>query len=352
MKTRRYIFFGLLCLMLCNSCKETPEVSELASPQIITVQGAIPADSLGMTLIHEHVFLDWTGADSIDAGLWKEEEAFELIMPFLREMKEAGVQSFLDCTPNYLGRNPLLLQKLAKKSGLQILTNTGYYGAIQQKYVPASAFKESADEIAERWIKEFREGIGGTGIKPGFIKIGLDAKDTLDEVERKIVQAAARTHLATGLTIVAHSGSESTAELELEILAQEGVAPEAFVWTHAQNGTKEGHVKWAKEGAWVSLDGLGWVDIDTENNDSSAVLRYVDFLENLKQHQLLGKTLISHDAGWYTVGAEQQDYKPYTPIFTLLIPLLKNRGFTQDDFDTILIHNPKEAYKISIRALP
>ena len=321
---------------------------------VLTVRGSIPGDSLGMTLIHEHVFLDWTGAESIRPQEWEEEAAFEIILPYLLEVKKYGVRSILECTPAYLGRNPSLLHRLSTETGLHILTNTGFYGARQNKYIPSFAFEASAKELAEIWISEYEEGIRDEDIDfpvyPGFIKIGLDADSSLSDMHEKLARAAAITHLHTGLTIVSHTGIDTTAALQLAILEEAGVAPDAFVWTHAQNGTKAGHVRLAKRGTWISLDGLGWVT--PLEGDSSALYQYIDFLKNLKAHQLLGRTLISHDAGWYTHGeANGGAYKPYHLIFTSLRPLLKKEGFTEEEFRQLLVSNPKEAYAIRSRPL-
>ncbi|NND04980.1 MAG: phosphotriesterase [Saprospiraceae bacterium] len=318
---------------------------------IMTITGPIAADSMGLALIHEHVFLDWSGADKLDKGQWNNEDALRIILPYLQGMKENGVRTFLECTPAYLGRNPQLLLEIAKVTGLQILTNTGYYAARKYQHIPQSFYEQTAEEIAEIWINEFNVGIGGGQVRPGFIKIGLDARENLTSNDQKLVLAAAKTHLATGLTIVSHTGTDQTAALQISLLREHGVAPEAFVWTHAQRGTKEGHLNQAREGAWISLDGLGWVH--PTNGDSTKLYRYVDMISNLKEAGFLHRTLISHDAGWYTVGDKSQDkYQPYTPIFELLFPILVKRGFSETDINQLLVKNPLEAYIIRVRNYP
>ncbi len=355
MKPLSLVLFAILLFAQCSSktSRAEDQTGSTTSDTILTVTGPIPADSLGLTLIHEHVFLDWSGADSIRPQDWDEEAAFQAILPYLLEMKQYGVNSFLECTPAYLGRNPSLLHRLSVESGLQILTNTGFYGARQNRYIPAFAFDASAGELADIWVKEYEQGIEDEDIdiriRPGFIKISVEADSQLSDMHRKLVQAAAMTHLRTGLAIVSHTGIDTTAALQLAVLEEAGVAPGAFVWTHAQNGTAEGHVRLARRGAWISLDGLGWVT--PKNGDSTALYQYAGFLKNLKSNGLLQRTLISHDAGWYTHGEPGSgDYKGYTPIFTLLKPLLLKEGFTEEDFRQLLVENPKEAYAIRVRS--
>lgn len=310
----------------------------------MTVQGPIPADSMGLALIHEHVFLDWSGADGINPAEWDEEAAFRLILPYLQEMKAQGVRSFLECTPAFLGRNPRLLRRLADSTGLQILTNTGYYGARNDAHLPEHTLTETSEQLAKRWVQEWEEGIEGTGIRPGFIKIGVEVP--LSPLHEKLVRAAAIAHRETGLAIVAHTGPEAGAFRELEILAEEGVAPDVLVWTHAQQGAREAHVEIARRGAWVSLDGMGWIDPAGHQGDSTALMDYIGMLQNLKAHRMLHRTLVSHDAGWYTHGAAEQEFKPFNAIFRLVLPELEKAGFSPAEIRQLLVENPKAAYAI------
>ncbi len=321
-----------------------------AQRQIMTVHGLIPTDSLGMTLIHEHVFLDWSGADMIDPSSWDTDAAQKVILPYLHEMTNKGVRSFLECTPAYLGRHPRMLKELSTSTGLQIITNTGYYAAREEKHLPAIFFDLTAQQVADIWIREFREGIEDTDVYPGFIKIGVDSKDVLTDADKKLVTAAGLTHLATGLTIVGHTGTDTTAAQQLSILQALGVDPSAFVWTHAQRGTSAGHIAAAKRGAWISLDGLGWAEPKPGN--IKTLKKYGEFLLELKSQELLHQALISHDAGWYTVGeTDQSRYKGYTVIFDTLIPYLNKQGFNQADWQQLLVDNPAKAYAIQIRKL-
>jgi phosphotriesterase-related protein len=308
--------------------------------QVMTIRGPIPASQLGKALIHEHFLVDFIGADKISSSRWNNNEVSALVLSYLLEAKQAGVKSIFDCTPSFLGRDVSLLQLLAKQSGLQLITNTGYYGAVSNKYLPTWAFTETAEQLAARWIDEYEHGIDGTSVKPGFIKIGVDGDQPLSSVHQKLVQAAALTHLKTGLTICSHTGPAKVAFEELQILDDMDVKAEAFVWVHAQNETdRNNYIKAARAGCWVSLDGIGWGNLDG----------YVDSIVMLKNEDLLHQVLISHDAGWYKPKEDNKDFKGYTPIFSELMPLLKQKGFTNSDFDLLLIRNPAEAMSIRVR---
>jgi phosphotriesterase-related protein len=307
---------------------------------IMTVRGLVPSKNMGVSLIHEHILVDFIGADSITDKRWDKSEVADRVLPYLRQIKELGCQTFIECTPAYLGRDPLLLKTLSDSSGLNILTNTGYYGAGNDKYIPQHAFIETADQLAARWILEWENGIGNTGIKPGFIKIGV-ANSNLSDLHKKLVTAAARTHLKTGLTIASHTGPAIPAFEQIDILQNEGVSPEAFIWVHAQSEKDPGnHVKAAKMGAWISLDGL--------NDDNME--DYIRMITNLRKNGLLNKVLLSHDAGWYHPGeVKGGEYRGYTTLFQKLIPALRNEQFTEKEINQLLVINPAKAFEIKVR---
>ncbi|HEV7347147.1 phosphotriesterase [Telluribacter sp.] len=311
-----------------------------AKATIWSVNGQVPAQDLGTTLIHEHILVDFIGADQISPERWKREEVTKKVLPYLMEAKARGVKSILDCTPAFLGRDVQLLKDLSQRSGLHILTNTGYYGAVDNKYLPPWAFTETAEQLAKRWIAEFKNGIEGTLVRPGFIKIGVNA-GTLSALHRKLITAAALAHLQTGLTICSHTGPALPAFEEIEVLKKLGVHPSAFVWVHAQNEKdKTTYLQAARAGTWVSLDGIGWGNF---NN-------YADWIALMKDNNQLHRVLISHDAGWYRPGEPNGgDFVGYTNIFTELLPLLKNKGFSSDDFQLLLVRNPAEAFGIRVR---
>jgi phosphotriesterase-related protein len=309
---------------------------------IMTVKGPVPAGEMGVSLIHEHILVDFIGADSMNRPRWDRLKVIERSLPYLKQIKDLGCRTFVDCTPAFLGRDPLLLKSLSDSSGLNIITNTGYYGANNNKFLPKYAFTETADQLAKRWIEEWENGIEGTDIRPGFIKIGVD-NGSLSEIHKKLITAAARTHLKTGLIIASHTGPAIPAFEQITILQREGVSPEAFIWVHAQvEKNMSNHIKAARSGAWIGFDGL---------NDNN-IQDYIKLIKNMKENKLLSKVLLSHDAGWYD--PEQingGEYRGYTALFEKLIPLLRAEHFTDAEINQLLVVNPVRAFEIKIRKL-
>jgi phosphotriesterase-related protein len=332
MKSLYPILFILLFLCHCKSDQN--------NGIIMTVNGPVTSGQMGITLTHEHILVDFIGADSINNSRWDRTMVINKSLPYLRQAKELGCRTFIDCTPDYLGRDPLILKSLADSTGLNIITNTGFYGAYNNKYVPGSALNESSGQLAERWTKEWENGIDGTGIKPGFIKIGVN-KDSLSEFHKKLITAAARTHLKTGLTIASHTGPAIPAFQQLEILDQEGVAPDAFIWVHALNEKEPANlIKAAKMGAWISLDKLNEKNVE----------EHMNMIRILKQNNLLNKVLLSHDAGWFDPAKENGgNYRGYATLFEKLIPALQNENFSENEIKQLLVINPAKAFEIRVR---
>src|SRR5690606_21407158 len=137
-----------------------------ASGKIMTVNGLIDTRRMDTTLAHEHVLVDFIGAKYINENRWDKLEVANRLLPYLAEAKKNGVNTLVECTPAFLGKDVRLLRMLCDRSGMQIITNTGYYGAVENKYLPAWAFTETAEQLAVRWSDDLDYGIDGTTIRP------------------------------------------------------------------------------------------------------------------------------------------------------------------------------------------
>lgn len=301
---------------------------------IQTVCGAISADKFGRALPHEHIMVDFIGAKETGTHRWNRDEVSARMLPFLKDLRKQGFQSFVDCTPAYLGRDPHLLKRLSEQSGLHILTTTGYY---KEPYLPEHAFTESADQLAARWVLESEKGIEGTDVRPGFIKIAVNP-GKLIPIQQKIVRAAARASKKTGLTIACHTGHGVAALETVHILQEEGVPLSKYIFVHADSepDTKS-HFEIARAGGWVEYDAVGW----------RPIIEHVKLITAFLAEGLAERLLVSHDAGWYHVGEKNGgDIKPFTPIWDELLPALEREGMKPEMRRQLFITNPRKAYTI------
>lgn len=324
---------------LCGSEKEKGKALTIQ-----TVSGPIAAKDFGFALPHEHVLCDFIGAEQTGKHRWKPDEVFAAMLPRLKQVQERGVKSFVDCTPAYIGRDPALLKRLAEATGLHILTNTGYYGAADDKYLPKHAFTETADALAARWQKEWEQGIEDTGIRPGFLKIGVDpAKGNppaLSEVDAKLVRAAARVSRRTGLTVACHTGHGPAALEEVKIFREEKADPAKLIFVHADSEADSSfHLKVAAQGAWVEFDAVGW-------RPTADHLKFI--LPMLDKHA--DRLLLSMDSGWYFAGEPNGGkIRDYTYLTDDLLPALRKEGVSDAMLHKLTVENPAKAFAIGKR---
>jgi predicted metal-dependent phosphotriesterase family hydrolase len=178
-------------------------------------------------------------------------------------------------------------------------------------------------------------------VRPGFIKLGFNG-GPLSPAEEALIRAAAIAHRRTGLTIGAHTGPAQAAFEQLAWLDRAGVSPEAWIWIHAQNEPDvTRHMEAARRGAWVEFDG-----IDPETLD-----RHIELVLAMRREGLLGRVLISQDAGWYHLeepgGGTARSYET---LFTRFVPALRAKGLTPAELDTLLVRNPAAAFAVQVRA--
>ncbi len=300
--------------------------------RIITVNGPIAPEEMGITLSHEHIMVDFIGAAESGKHRYSYNDVIETMLPYLLEIKEYGVQTFIDCTPMYLARDVEILAKLSELSGLHIITNTGQY---KEPYLPAQTSILDPAELAEQWIDEFVNGIDGTNIKPGFIKTASNSGE-LPPIQQKVIKAAAITSINTGLTIATHTEDGVAAMQILDILDETQVYPQKWIYVHAQ--LEENHdilIEIAKQGAWIELDNIA---MGTEEKHMLPLLKLLDAGYE-KQ------ILLSQDSGWYNVGeVNGGNIRPYTYLMDRFIPMMEERGVSRDIIDTIMIDNPSRAF--------
>ncbi len=296
----------------------------------VAAAGALAPPALqGSVLVHEHVLVDFAGADAIAPGRYDPEDAFRAALPKLQELKPHGCVRLQECTPNFLGRDPKLLARLESATGIELWTNTGLYGAANHKFIPGFAKDETPRQLAARWIAEFKQGVDGR--KPRFIKIGVNIAP-LHPWDRRLVEAAAITSLETGLVIASHtSGRGPAAAEQIEILEKLKCPLSKFVWVHAQNEKDHAwHERAARAGAWVELDGI---------NPKSAEIHRQAVL-NLHAKGLLRQALISQDSGWYRVGEPGGGlFRSYTYIYTGFLPSIPGELHRP-----LMIENPRRAF--------
>lgn len=318
-----------------------------------TVTGPVDSSELGRTLIHEHLYITFEGAD------------YDIIMPFdkkafvrdavnrLKALKEHGVQTFVDPCPIDLGRDVSLMREVSEKAEMNIVCATGFYW---EKYgLPLYWRYKSAEQIAELYIHEIEKGIENTGIKAGVIKVAT-GEPVISDVEAPFAKAAAMASKATGVPIVTHTELGCCGPDQQKIFRDNGADPHRCMIGHScGNPDPAYHKEIVDNGTYIGFDRIGYETMQPDELRADNVVKLLD--GGYKNQLMMAQDRFCHLRGMHILGkimemsqeeiaaAERsmQDgtfVMPFTDIFTEFFPKLRARGVSEDDLNHIMDVNP------------
>ncbi|MEQ1888142.1 MAG: hypothetical protein ABL951_03045 [Alphaproteobacteria bacterium] len=314
--------------------------------------GAIKAEDLGFTLVHEHLSIGWPGWELDPSDIDRKTE-ISAATDKLKEIRELGVKSIVDPCPMELGRDPEFAAEVSQKSGVNIIVATGLYN--DALGIPQHFRLMDIDGIAEIYAHEIQEGIGNTGIKAGLIKVasggihGLTpAGQGITKSEEKCMRAAARAHLKTGVPILCHNdefgphGSQT-----LDIFAEEKVDFNKVMIGHSCGvGDMRYYFEILQRGAWLGFDRFGIEAICSDKMRMASLIG------------LLGvgfdRIMMSHDAVQCWRGrnsgalANMIETSPnwnFAHISRNILPAMRKAGVPDSQINTLTTSNPLNYFK-------
>jgi phosphotriesterase-related protein len=305
--------------------------------KIYTLKGPVEIDSLGLILPHEHLFTDLRGPRVLDYARDEPSAVVKVVEPYLQEAASAGVTALVECSTVGVGRNIEILQRLAEVTPIQIVPPTGVY---RDEYIPASLRETSEQELADLWKKELTEGIEGSSVRAGFIKLAM-SEDGPTELEIRNLKAAAKASQETGAVVASHTIGGKVARKEMDVLEDAGLDLHRFIWVHAQTEPDLSVLMEAvRRGAFVELDSVG--------APYQSQPELLEMAVELIEAGFAGHLLLSHDAGWYNParadGLPDDGYRGYTALVDKFIPGLLERKVTEEQLHLITAKNPAIAF--------
>jgi 5-phospho-D-xylono-1,4-lactonase len=318
-----------------------PEVDEdeafdLAQPHVMTALGPIEPDALGFTLHHEHVFNLINPLSANDPDLILDDPARSLID--LELYFAAGGRGIVDMGPADYGRSVADMLQISQHSPVHIVLVTGHHkDLICAPYVK----DDSVDAITKRNLRDLCDGIDGTSVRAGLIKAGTSL-DEITDVERRVLQAAARTQIASGTSISTHTERGTMALEQVEIMAAAGADPSRIILCHLdfQLGNRDYLIEVLKTGAYLSFD--QWSKTKYAFDEDRATVLFA-----LADAGYLDQVLVSGDL------ARKTNHTGYggEPGFEFFIdraPLfLMDAGFDAPSVRRIFVENPARALTIT-----
>lgn len=314
-----------------------------------TVRGAIDPAQLGVTLMHEHVFVLSAEIMQNFPGPWGDEEKRVAdAIARLNQLKDRGVDSIVDLTVIGLGRYIPRIQRVAAETQINIVAATGVY---TYNDVPMYFhFQGPGTELGgpelmvDMFVKDIEEGIAGTGVKAAILKCATDRPGVTPGVER-VLRAVAQAHLRTGVPISTHTHAATERGLEQQrIFKEEGVDLTRVVIGHSGDTTDIAYLeKLIANGSYIGMDRFG-IDV---------LLPFEDRVNTVAKMCELGyadRMVLSQDAACFNDWLPEAALPAVLPnwhymhIHNDVIPALKQRGVTDRQIETMLVDNPRKIF--------
>jgi phosphotriesterase-related protein len=311
-----------------------------------TARGAVDVDSLGTTLMHEHVFIvNEEIRENYPAG-WAEDDRVDDAIAKLTALAGRGCQTIVDPTVLGLGRDIHRIRRVADGTDLNVIVATGLYTYNEVPFY----FKyrlpgpDGLDPMAAMFIADITDGIAGTGVKAAFLKCAVDDEGLTAGVER-VLRAVCRAHSETQAPITVHTHPQSgTGREVVRVLRDEGADLAKVVLGHSGDTTDLDYLtELADAGCLLGMDRFG-LDIITPFDDRVATVA------SLCSRGYAGSMVLSHDASCYIDWFPPEVIPLFAPtwhfqhLFDDVLPALRARGVTDAQIDTMLVENPRRYF--------
>jgi phosphotriesterase-related protein len=314
--------------------------------QVETVRGPVDVDSLGCTLMHEHIFvLSEEVRQNYPAG-WSEDDRVDDAIAKLNALAARGCKTIVDPTVLGLGRDIRRILRVADGADLSIIVATGLYtyNEVPPYFSYRVAGKDGVDPLTKLFVGDLTDGISGTGVKAAFLKCAIDDQGLTPGVER-VLRAVSRAHAETGAPITVHTHPHSgTGRDAIRVLREEGTDLTKVVLGHSGDTTDLDYLsELADAGCLLGMDRFG-LDIITPFEDRVATVAA------MCDRGYAGSMVLSHDASCYIDWFPPEVIPLFAPawhyehLFDDVLPALRSRSVTDAQIDAMLIDNPRRYF--------
>ncbi|MFJ8254397.1 phosphotriesterase [Streptomyces sp. NPDC094466] len=302
------------------------------APQTLrTVTGELRAASVrGPALAHEHLVLDLDRVGDGAAVLGPERHAAAVTAELAALRAEYGLALVVELTCRGMGRDIRALSRIARETGVAVVAATGWY------YEPFHTPEIDALDVAALTgvlVREIEDGMDGSGVRPGVLgEIGSHG-DVPTAAEGKVLRAAARAALATGLSVATHAQLGRGGLAQLELLTGEGLPAHRVSIGHQDLLDDPGvHRELAASGAYVAFDTVG----KTAYRSDGARLR---LLLALLEAGHADRALLSCDISRHGY-LRDEGGQGYGHLFASFLPRLRAAGADDYLIDLLTRRNP------------
>lgn len=310
-----------------------------------TFKGPRDPVQLGLTLIHEHVFVTSPELDlNFPHPEWHETEAVERAVAGFETLYALGVRTVVDLTVLGLGRDVRRVASVAKRIRINLIASTGYYTGsalpLSLQFHGPGRLIDGPDPLVEYFITDIEDGIAGTGVRAGMLKVMTDKGGITEDVAR-VMTAAAVAHQETGVPITTHSHPDSRNGLDQQaFLRERGVPPERVIIGHSGDSEDLPYLRALMDnGSTIGMDRFGMEHVLPDDRRVRTVGALLDL-------GYADRMVLSHDAAFFSrvtppswrAGAAPNWHMENIP--RRILPLLRQAGASDADLEQRLVANP------------
>jgi phosphotriesterase-related protein len=303
-----------------------------------TVAGPIEASELGFTYMHEHVVMNSPDVHTNWPHLYDRAALLELATSEMRAVKELGVDTIVDMTPADYHREPELVRDASRASGVHVVHATGGY------WITSVFFRiATIESLVELFRYDIEVGMNGSEVRAGILKVATD-RDGVTRQNDRLLRAAARTQLATGVPINTHTNMGQHTGLEqLRVFQEEGVDLAKVVIGHSNDTDDVPYLEQLiEQGCWVSMDRFG---IGGEFGEEERV----DLLVRMCERGYAERLTLSHDRplqiNWMRGGIPDVPHWNWRTIPTRILPKARERGVSEEQIRLMTVENPRRVFE-------
>lgn len=303
---------------------------------VMTVAGPILASSIGFTLPHEHLYVEfWERIGRYDYAHQLPDA--DVLAEELGSFRAAGGSCLVDLTLPGIGRKPELIRELGQRTQLHIVMGCGWY---REPYYPAEdrVDRRSVDDLSDQLVSEINDGIEPSGIRPGIIgEIGAD-KSWISAQEERVHRAVARAQRETGLAITTHAVFSDVGLAQLRLFEEEGADPSRIVIGHADTHPFLAyHEEILRRGALVQFDQIGTAINESQPRLLDRTIRNILHLvdSGYEKQLLLSHDVCEHPHLSYFGGPG------YSYLQKTFLPMLEAAGLDRHTIQQITVDNPR-----------
>ncbi len=306
---------------------------------IPTARGTIDSSELGFTLMHEHVFTRSPGVFEAWPHLWDRNAEIERAVATFNDLKAAGVDTIVDLTTVDLGRDVPAVREVASQVELNIVMCTGVW-----RNPPRFFATGRPDPIADLFVRDIEEGMQGTDIHAGIIKLATEP--TVDEQNDTMLRAGARAHRRTGVPISTHHDVKTKCGLaQQDVFESEGVDLTRVVIGHSGDSDDVAYLESIiARGSYIGMDRFG-LDVFLPFE------KRVETVATLCQRGHAGKMVLAHDTNCFMdtipppVKATRMPNWHFQHVSRDVLPALRQRGVTDEQIHTMTVENPRRIFE-------